>query len=343
MKRRIIALLCAGCLFSLTACQEDIEITEVPMPPVEEEPEPTPDDTDKIYECEHPLLLTEQAQGRILIVDADTRETLWEWRAASAADMPDATSLMRLPSEVKAIYNRRYILATASGGGVAIIRIADKKVMFYASAGNNPHSAEVFPDGNLVVASTDNDGFLSTFRVDTVARTGQVVQKLPLTFCHSAVWDRSRGRLLATSDNKLCVFTYNGDGNRSPYHEGVRNLDSRRQLGPRPLPRLRRKRPVAHEQRLRDESLGLRSVDGDGRLFAVGHQIGQFGAGGFPHRPADSQSGRMVEHEGHRHGRAHGLRAERPCRSTRRAGSSTTHTATLQNMISYNPQNNRHP
>ena len=107
MKRRIIALLCAGCLFSLTACQEDIEITEVPMPPVEEEPEPAPDDTDKIYECKHPLLLTEQAQGRILIVDADTRETLWEWRAASAADMPDATSLMRLPSEVKAIYNRR--------------------------------------------------------------------------------------------------------------------------------------------------------------------------------------------------------------------------------------------
>ena len=46
-----------------------------------------------------------------------------------------------------------------------------------------------------------------------MARTGQIVQKLPLTFCHSAVWDRSRGRLLATSDNKLCVFTYNGDGN----------------------------------------------------------------------------------------------------------------------------------
>lgn len=62
MKRRIISLLCAGSLFTLTACQEDIKITEVPMPPVEEEPEPAPDDTDKIYDCEHPLLLTEQAQ-----------------------------------------------------------------------------------------------------------------------------------------------------------------------------------------------------------------------------------------------------------------------------------------
>lgn len=215
MKRRLIFLLCTACLAALTACQEELEITEVPMPPVEEEPEPGPvnPDIDKIYDCEHPLLLTEQAQGRILIADADTRELLWEWRAASASDMPNATSLMRLPSEVKAVYNRRYILATASGGGVAIIRIADKKVMFYASVGNNPHSAELFPDGNLVVASTDNDGFLTTFRVDTVARTGAAVQKVPVTFCHSAVWDRSRNRLLTTSDNKLCVYTYNGDGN----------------------------------------------------------------------------------------------------------------------------------
>ena len=65
------------------------------MPPVEEEPEPAPDDTDKIYECEHPLLLTEQAQGRILIVDADTRETLWEWRAASAAERSSASPTKR--------------------------------------------------------------------------------------------------------------------------------------------------------------------------------------------------------------------------------------------------------
>ena len=70
MKRRIIALLCAGYLFSLTACQEDIEITEVPMPPVEEEPEPAPDDTDKIYECEHPLLLTARKLRRKMLLQS---------------------------------------------------------------------------------------------------------------------------------------------------------------------------------------------------------------------------------------------------------------------------------
>ena len=224
MKRRIIALLCAGCLFSLTACQEDIEITEVPMPPVEEEPEPTPDDTDKIYECEHPLLLTEQAQGRILIVDADTRETLWEWRAASAADMPDATSLMRLPSEVKAIYNRRYILATASGGGVALIRIADKKAMFYAKPGGNPHSAEVLPDGNVVVASSTGN-LLSVYVYNGAdSYVSRPAFTMPVHSAHNVVWDRKRGCLWTATGAQLLKLAYNGK-RTAPELTQVRSYD----------------------------------------------------------------------------------------------------------------------
>ena len=224
MKRRIIALLCAGCLFSLTACQEDIEITEVPMPPVEEEPEPTPDDTDKIYECEHPLLLTEQAQGRILIVDADTRETLWEWRAASAADMPDATSLMRLPSEGQAIYNRRYILATASGGGVALIRIADKKAMFYAKPGGNPHSAEVLPDGNVVVASSTGN-LLSVYVYNGAdSYVSRPAFTMPVHSAHNVVWDRKRGCLWTATGAQLLKLAYNGK-RTAPELTQVRSYD----------------------------------------------------------------------------------------------------------------------
>ena len=160
---------------------------------------------------QHPLLLTEQAQGRILIVDADTRETLWEWRAASAADMPDATSLMRLPSEVKAIYNRRYILATASGGGVALIRIADKKVLFYAKPGGNPHSAEVLPDKNIVVASSTGNLLSVYVYNEDASYVSKPAFTMPVYSAHNVVWDRTRNCLWTATGAQLLKLSYNGN------------------------------------------------------------------------------------------------------------------------------------
>ena len=110
---------------------------------------------------------------------------------------------------------------TSSGGGAAIIRISDKKVMYYVYAQGNPHSAEILPDGNLVVATTKKGTSeygekLSVWKVDTLnSPATQANQYVELSSAHNAVWDKSRQLLWATAgaERRLRTYTYNFDGN----------------------------------------------------------------------------------------------------------------------------------
>jgi streptogramin lyase len=89
------------------------------------------------------------------------------------------------------------------------VRIADKKTLFYANAGNNPHSAELLPDGNIVsAASTGN--VMTIFNVDTAQALHTGYKKTYyLKEGHNVVWDKKRQLLWATSGDTLKAFTYN--------------------------------------------------------------------------------------------------------------------------------------
>ena len=156
------------------------------------------------------IVLTEQATKSVLIIDADTYQKVWSWNAVKAGVPTEHQIWFTNPSEVKPVYNGRYILMTASGGAVALIRIADSKLMYYAQAGSNPHSAELLPDGNIVAVSS-TDSKLRTFVTDTIKRFGKFHASYELPSAHNVVWDRKRNLLYTTQDRQLYSFKYNND------------------------------------------------------------------------------------------------------------------------------------
>ena len=159
--------------------------------------------------CQKCVVLAEQSSNRVAILDLDDNSIIWEWRPELSTVKREHLAWFKYTSEAKVVYQDNYILMTASGGAVALIRIADKKLIFYAYAGGNPHSAEVLPDGNIVTASSDGNN-LKVFRTDTLHFPDKVYsQDIPLSYGHNVVWDRENKVLWTASMNQLKTFTYN--------------------------------------------------------------------------------------------------------------------------------------
>ena len=101
---------------------------------------------DQIFQLpEKAYVLAEQSRRAIVIRDAETHRNIWSWDLIRLVFLLPNRVWFVNPSEVKPVFNRRYILMTASGGAVALIRLSDHKLMFYANCGQNPHSARYYP------------------------------------------------------------------------------------------------------------------------------------------------------------------------------------------------------
>lgn len=162
------------------------------------------------------LIICDQKNARIIMVDvANGNSITWEWKANAAYAMirSGAQGWFSNLSEAKLVYNGSYILATASGGGVALISVSSKKAIWYDYAGGNTHSAELLPNGNVVTASSTG-GYLMIFTVDSYINDASAQSgKILFEDVHNVVWDHARQVLYAAGKDKLKVFTYNGSCN----------------------------------------------------------------------------------------------------------------------------------
>lgn len=193
MKKAFLAVLLSG----LVGCGQEVDSRPVaPKPGI-----PTLETSSK------QLVITEQASNTVCIYDQPTRMKLWQWAPAVDGLSEKQAQWFRLPDEAKPVYNKSCLLVTASNGGCALVRIKDKKVLFLAHPGGNPHSAEVLPDNNVVCASSE--GYLTLWKYDTLAvHTSSYMQKIDFKGVHNAVWDRRRGCLWCAGDDEMRCYRY---------------------------------------------------------------------------------------------------------------------------------------
>lgn len=165
-----------------------------------------------VASCKRCIVITDQSVPAIDIVDIGQEgKTVWSWRPAESNIGPAQVKWFSNVDDAKPVYGNKYLLINASGGGVALVRIADKKAVFYAHAGVNPHASELLPDGNIVTASS-TDNRLVIFHVDTLEAPDAGYRKvIPLPFAHNVVWDKVRRVLWSAGEGKLYELAYNGD------------------------------------------------------------------------------------------------------------------------------------
>lgn len=165
------------------------------------------------------LAMADQQEDKAVVVNVSTGERVWEWNPQKS-NIPDSEKpKFTLLDEVKPIYNCKYLLITATRGGVAIVRMSDSKLMFYALPMGYPHSAEVLPDGNVVVACSDAPDKLGNklklYEVDSTAvYSEEPIGEFDNFFAHNAVWDREHFRLWTTADDKLLSWAYEKSGGK---------------------------------------------------------------------------------------------------------------------------------
>lgn len=204
-----ILFLCLPVL-SLAACQKKAAHAQIPDANVQ-------NDTLTVADCKRCIILTERADPQVDIVDVGRNgKVIWSW-SPYHSDIPleHVSWFSTGISDAKPVYDLKYLILTASGGnnnkggGVAIIRLADSKVMFYAYAGGNTHSVELLPDGNMVTASS-TDSYLTVFHVDTLHfPKGVYKKKIYIPFGHNVVWDKKRQVLWSAGKDHLYQFQYN--------------------------------------------------------------------------------------------------------------------------------------
>lgn len=135
---------------------------------------------------------------------AEAEAVIWSWEPENDPFIKeDQKAWFRNLDDAKPVLDGIQIVVTASGGGAALIDFKSARAIAAVYVGGNPHSADMLPDGRIVVASSNGD---SVSLWDT--SSNEIIQKLELLDAHGLEWDRSRQALWALGGKQLKRYDY---------------------------------------------------------------------------------------------------------------------------------------
>ena len=161
----------------------------------------------------------EQVGKRIVMLDPDVvapanARIVWEWKPDNDANVKAAgiSGTFGNLSECKMSRDKTKILACASDGGFAIIDVATTNAVACGRVASSPysnlHSISELPDGNVVLAGSENQGLIVVDISANPCSGSQPRYLFEYPGAHGVIWDWDRGCLWATGQKKLSKFTY---------------------------------------------------------------------------------------------------------------------------------------
>ncbi len=249
--KRIFALLFAGVfLLSLAACTPDTPTTDTgSTPPVSGSTLPTSDRTDagtpstdssdentsgkdevqlKVFDpsLDHKVIMDDSAK-RILVVDLDKGSSpkdwsmenavIWEWStdmAKGAAMQGKSINIDSAKYRYSEYYKKDVIIFCGSSGWVGILDYETKALLFEDQPGLGPHAVELLPNGDLVVACSDNSGPNGCVLYYPLASGASKPSsaKVKLDSAHGICYDPQTEMIWALGSREIIALQVQGEG-----------------------------------------------------------------------------------------------------------------------------------
>lgn len=175
-------------------------------------------------EMEHKFLATDITNHSIVVFDLnacdgdfqkltdDDISIVWEWDPEEdpKCKMSPGLGIDSAKLRYSPYYERDVIIACSSNGWAGVIDYEACSLLWEYNMGKGPHSIEMLPNGDVVIACSSDPGALAYVPLSAGAKTH--VSWIPSLYCHGVSWDPVNECLWVLEDNGVYAATITNMG-----------------------------------------------------------------------------------------------------------------------------------